>query len=192
MKIYTKQGDRGSTSLYKGHQVEKADPIIEVIGVVDECNSALGVALSQFSLEELLDPLRTQVLSVQSDLFDLGAHLASIHLEGNAQKGTFEEKTEQLELWIDQMESHLPPLKHFILPGGDPGGAQLHFARSLCRRAERCLAPQMKEGNIHPFAFIFLNRLSDYLFMLARLVNQITHSPEIPWISNKKDRLNTP
>lgn len=187
MKIYTKQGDEGKTTLYKGHQVDKGDPVVEVIGAVDECNSAIGVALSLFSLEELLDPLREQLLSVQSDLFDLGAHLAMIHIEGNASKGTFESKTKQLEQWIDHMDSHLPPLKHFVLPGGDPAGAQLHFARSLCRRAERQLTPHIPQ--IHPFAFIFLNRLSDYLFVLARTINQITHTPEIPWISNKKEHI---
>ncbi len=189
IKIYTKTGDKGSTSLFGGDTVSKQDPLIETIGAVDECNSALGLALCQFSLEEALDPIKEQLIEIQKELFELGAHIASAHVDGNIQEGIiFDEHVTQLEKWIDKMEKRLPQLRHFILPGGDPGGASLHLARSICRRAERRVAPLIESENISPSALIYLNRLSDYLFVVARLVNRITHSPETPWKPRKKSQ----
>lgn len=184
MKIYTKVGDGGNTFLFGGKKVAKNDPRVESYGDVDELNSFLGWAKTQIKAPEIVEKLET----VQKELFVLGADLAS-------PAGTkFSRKTPRigkkhvarLEKEIDILEMALPPLRTFILPGGHPGGAALHLARSVCRRAERACIPLLKAGSVSLEAQIYLNRLSDYLFVLARAVNHQERWPETPWLPGNK------
>ncbi|MDB2614368.1 cob(I)yrinic acid a,c-diamide adenosyltransferase [Chlamydiales bacterium] len=185
MKIYTKTGDKGTTTLYSGKKVSKYHAAIEAVGTIDECSSFLGLALSQLSLEQPLDKVRDQLIFIQNALFDLGAHVATPlnqATDDKIEKTRFNDgATKSLEKWIDKMEKKLTPLKTFILPGGDPAGATIHVARSVCRRAERLLVPLLEAKEIYPEAFIYINRLSDYLFVCARYVNCITYSTEVTW-----------
>lgn len=185
MKIYTRTGDDGMTSLFSGQRVKKNEPFIEAVGTIDECNSFIGFAVSLMSLEQELDKVKQQLSIVQHALFDLGAHVATPLLESSKEKlnrTRFDEMgTKDLEIWIDEYQAALPPLKHFILPGGDAAGSALHLARSICRRAERILVELYDLKEISKEALVFINRLSDYLFVLARYVNAVTHTPEIEW-----------
>lgn len=191
MKIYTKTGDRGETSLYTGQRVAKNDPFIEAIGSVDECNSSIGVALSFIGDHNVkFEIVKEQLRAVQHALFDVGAALATPRtraVNAKLDKTRFDsEATAFLEQWIDAMEVDLPPLHNFILPGGSQGGALLHLARSICRRAERLVVPLTKNTDVSEYVMIYLNRLSDYLFVLSRYVNHIAGSPETPWELHKK------
>lgn len=189
MKIYTKTGDAGFTSLYTGQRVLKNDPIIGAIGIVDECNSNIGAALAflpdglQFSL------IREELLTVQHALFDVGAALATPRTRASdrkIEKTRFdEESTGKLEHWIDAWEATLPSLKTFILPGGHPSGALLHVARSSCRTAERLVTPLQQNAEVSEHVLRYLNRLSDYLFVLSRAVNQLLQMPETSWAPHK-------
>lgn len=181
MKIYTKTGDKGETSLFTGDRVPKDDPFINALGTIDECNTAIGAALSFLPKE--LEETRSQLIYIQHALFDLGAAVAtprSRATEAKIKKTGFDaEGTQKLEQWIDAMEKDLPSLHTFILPGGHPAAALLHMARSACRSAERCLIPLLKE--ITPEVLIYLNRLSDYLFVATRAINAQTHTSETLW-----------
>src|SRR5256885_4593817 len=160
MKIYTKTGDAGETSLFGGTRVAKNDPRIEAYGTVDELNSFIGVARASWPSS----PIDGELDRIQSDLFDVGAHLAS---PGTSRFAAVDEaRIEALEQSIDAMTGELPPLKSFILPGGSMAAAQLHVARTICRRAERLVVPLGDEATIR-----YLNRLSDYLFTAARFAN---------------------
>ncbi|MCB1119608.1 MAG: cob(I)yrinic acid a,c-diamide adenosyltransferase [Chlamydiia bacterium] len=186
MKIYTRTGDKGHTTLFTGKKIPKNDLLMDAIGAVDETNSAIGSALSFFPAEtNTLLPLRYQLETIQHALFDVGAALATPRTEASAakiDKTRFDpEATKQLEEWIDTMESTLPPLKTFILPGGHPAGALLHLARSLCRRAERDALPLNQRGDLSDHVLMFLNRLSDYLFVSSRFLNHQLNSPETTW-----------
>lgn len=163
MKIYTKTGDKGMTSLLYGERAPKNDPRVEAYGTCDEANSMIGLACTYIKDNEVL-----QILSkVQFTLFQVGAQLATPH--GRQLKWQIEEKEiEYMENIIDKLESKLPVLSSFIVPGGGAGGATLHVARTIVRRAER-LAVSIE--NAHANALIYLNRLSDLLFVLARYVN---------------------
>lgn len=187
MKIYTKTGDKGETSLFTGQRVPKTDPFIEALGTVDECNSALGTALAFLPQTVEMTAIRQQLETVQHALFDVGAALATPRtkaLDSKLKKTRFdEEEIEQLEKWIDKMESELPPLKEFILPGGHPAGAVLHLARSICRRSERCVIPLNED--VSDTVLIYLNRLSDYLFSVSRYVNFLVKCPETKWMPHK-------
>ena len=149
-KIYTRTGDHGDTGLYGSRRVPKNDPLIDALGTIDECNSAIGLALSFLSK----GTLQTQLELIQHRLFDAGAELAGSKQPFDSTMAT------TLEQWIDAMQVELPPLNAFILPGGCPAGAALHLARSICRRAERALIPYKQKA----FFIFFSNRLSDYLF----------------------------
>jgi cob(I)alamin adenosyltransferase len=185
MKIYTRTGDDGTTSLFSGHRVKKSDSCIEALGSIDECNCFIGLALSFITLEQELEKVKTQLIAIQNALFDLGAHVATPLKESSKEKikkTRFDAGgTTELETWIDEMHLVLPPLKSFILPGGDPTGSSLHLARSVCRRAERGLVDLFEKEEISQDALKYINRLSDYLFVLARYVNHITHSGEVEW-----------
>lgn len=187
-KIYTRTGDKGNTSLFTGQRVLKNDPYIEALGSVDECNSSIGAALS-FMEPGTMDPLKKELEIIQHALFDLGAALATPRTRATNQKiektRFDEEATIVLEKWIDQMNSHLTPLKEFILPGGHPTAAMLHLARSLCRRAERSIIPLHQHADVSNPVLIYINRLSDYLFMAARYANHLTHTPETHWQHHK-------
>jgi cob(I)alamin adenosyltransferase len=182
VKIYTKTGDRGETGLFDGSRASKASPRVEAYGDVDELNAMLGVALA-FIRED--QELRSCLLDIQRDLFVVGAHLADpkarVATKRGAKASLTEDKVTQLERWIDHFEEQLPPLRQFILPGGSKGGATLHHARTVCRRAERQVVALSQQVDIAPLLIIYLNRLSDFLFVAARLENQRRNYAEIPW-----------
>ncbi|HUP64463.1 MAG TPA: cob(I)yrinic acid a,c-diamide adenosyltransferase [Thermoanaerobaculia bacterium] len=176
MKIYTRGGDRGETSLLGPERVRKDDPRIEAYGTVDELSSAIGVARAILG-EGSLDG---QLAAIQSDLFQVGSYLA-------ATKGGFATvepgRIDALEEAIDAMDASLPPLQSFILPGGSSQGAQLHLARTICRRAERRVVKLGGDDEAMSATIRYLNRLSDYLFVAARLANQERGVADVPWIA---------
>lgn len=185
MKIYTKTGDNGTTGLFGGQRVSKTDPRLEAYGTIDELNAVLGVVQSSIrptlTLPLELSPLLQQV---QIDLFVLGSHLATPYVEETIPKSLPNLRTDAV-VWveniIDYFEATLPPLKNFILPGGSATGSMLHVARTVCRRAERNVIILSETSYIKPEIIIYLNRLSDGLFVLARAVNQAENQPELPW-----------
>lgn len=187
MKIYTKTGDKGQTSLYSGQRVQKNDPFIEAVGTVDECNSAIGVAVAH--LPKANAKVKYQLETIQHALFDVGAAIATPRtraINSKLEKTRFDlEAAQCLEQWIDEMESELQPLTTFILPGGHPAGAHLHLARSICRRAERITVPLNQHAEVSDHVLIYLNRLSDYLFVASRYINHLNHSPETKWEHHK-------
>lgn len=189
MKVYTKTGDKGQTALFTGERVEKDDAFIEALGAIDECNSAVGAALALLPKIDSLKDLREQLIIIQHALFDVGAAVATPRTRApntKLNKTRFDHQaTEFLEKWIDAMESHLPKLSSFILPGGHPSGAMLHLARSLCRRAERRVIPIYRTSDISEDVLVYLNRLSDYLFVASRYLNLLTSSPETIWEHHK-------
>lgn len=185
MKIYTKTGDQGTTSLFTGERVHKDHPFIQALGTVDEGNSAIGTALAFLPKEESLLQIRQQLETIQHALFDIGAALATPRTRGSEQKikkTQFDrEAIDLLEKWIDDMVDQLPPLRTFILPGGHPAGAFLHLARSIIRRAERLVIPLYEQSDVDTHVLIYLNRLSDYLFITSRFINHLLQVPETPW-----------
>ena len=172
MKIYTKTGDSGETSLYSGERVRKSDPRVEVCGALDELNSLLGVALAA----GISSGGRSALRSLQVKLFAVGADVATTEGRREIPRISWEDAKE-LEGEIDAIVEGLPSQKSFILPGGCPGSAYLHLARTVCRRAEReaAAAGDLVRSDIR----IYLNRLSDYLFVLARRENQIAGCAEV-------------
>jgi len=162
-KIYTRTGDDGSTGLVANSRVQKDDARIEAMGDVDELNSALGLLLT----ETLPDDARTLLVQIQHRLFDLGGELAMPEYQTLSAAHTF-----ALETAIDHWNTSLPPLKDFILPGGSRSGAQCHLARTMCRRAERRLVHLHHLAPQRPEVLRYLNRLSDLLFVLARVLNR--------------------
>jgi cob(I)alamin adenosyltransferase len=182
VKIYTKTGDRGETGLFDGSRVPKHSPRVDAYGEVDELNAILGVALAFIRNDE---ELRACLLAIQRDLFVVGAHLADPTARVEAKRGEkahlTEEKVTQLEHWIDQFEEGLPPLRRFILPGGSKGGATLHHARTVCRRAERRIVALSQQVEVSPLIITYMNRLSDFLFVTARVENLRKNRPETPW-----------
>lgn len=189
MKIYTRKGDKGETSLFTGQRVPKDNAFIEALGAVDECNSAIGLALSHFPSGVELETTREQLITIQHALFDVGAALATPRttaVNTKLEKTRFDdEEILAVESWIDEMDTALPPLKAFILPGGAPAGAALHMARSICRMAERLTVPLHKNGDVADNVLMYLNRLSDYLFTASRYVNHLMNCPETTWQHRK-------
>ena len=183
MKIYTKSGDQGETSLLGGQRVPKDALRIEAYGTVDELNSALGIARAQKPSAEV-----DQILGlIQSDLFILGADLAaSGEKRSSAVQPLGRGPVERLEQTIDALDARLSPLTTFIIPGGSPLAAQLHLARTICRRAERHVVRLSKSEKVDPLCTMYLNRLSDTLFVVARYANHVEGVREIPWVSNRK------
>ena len=181
MKIYTKKGDRGDTSLFGGDIASKADARIDAYGTVDELNSFLGYVLAQ----SLSSESRSLLISVQHDLFVIGADLATPDPDKARIASCDESSVEKMELAIDRMEEVLPPLKQFILPGGGKAGASLHLARTVCRRAERRVVALAKETIIGAINITYLNRLSDLLFVMARYENHLSEEPETAWLKEQ-------
>ena len=178
MKIYTKTGDKGETSLYRGGRVPKDAPRLEAYGTLDELNSVIGQALAFLGHPgEWAEGVRGQLARVQKALFGLGAQLATVGEQPPAWRVKTDDIT-ALEQAIDTMELELMPLKTFVMPGGHPAGASLHVARTVSRRAERLVVAVAREDALDPNVLQYLNRLSDYLFVLARYVNQRLGSPE--------------
>jgi cob(I)alamin adenosyltransferase len=182
MKIYTKTGDRGETGLFAGGRVPKDDARVEAYGCVDELNAVVGVVRTR--LGDGLADVDAALHRIAGELFCLGADLAT-PLEANAAwiVRVDEAMVARLEAEIDRFEQELAPLTHFILPGGSPAGATLHFARTVCRRAERRTVSLAREVQLNDAALRYLNRLSDWLFVAARLVNRREGQEEEPWIS---------
>ena len=178
MKIYTKAGDKGDTKLFDGTQVRKDDPRVDAYGEVDELNATLGAAAAF-----LEDPeLKSILYDVQRDLFSIGAALADPRHKGSKEKSRLNPaRVTVLEQSIDRFETELPALRQFILAGGSPAGALLHVARTVCRRAERRVVAIKDSADVDPVVVEYMNRLSDFLFVLARLVNQREDQQEIPW-----------
>jgi cob(I)alamin adenosyltransferase len=178
MKIYTKTGDAGDTGLPGGGRVGKDAAVTEVFGNVDELNTVLGLARAA-GLPDDVDRLLDRI---QSELFDLGAEVARMGAESDSACRIDAADVRDLEQAIDQCDAELPPLRNFILPGGTLAAAKLHFARAVCRRAERSLVGMMRRPpELSPQILIYLNRLSDLLFVLARLVNVRSGQAETIW-----------
>jgi cob(I)alamin adenosyltransferase len=179
MKIYTRTGDAGTTGLFGGGRVEKDSVRVEAYGAVDELNAALGVA----SAASPAGASTERLAAIQKDLFAVGAELATAAGHESRLSTPLIAGTDiaRLEGWIDELELGLPPLRHFILPGGAAAGAALHAARTVCRRAERRVIAAGRERPVRSEVIVYLNRLSDLLFVLARSVNHAAGAPETPW-----------
>ena len=178
MKIYTRTGDTGDTSLFDGTRVKKNDARVDTYGDVDELNAWLGLARST-----LFAPVIDEALDrIQRDLFALGARIAdpAARIAGRVSKATLgDEDVARLEQLIDRLEDGVPPLRRFILPGGAAGGAALHVARTVCRRAERRMVAL--EPPLDAVLIRYVNRLSDLLFVMARAANHEAGAPEVEW-----------
>jgi len=177
VKIYTRTGDKGETGLLGGVRVKKHDPRIEAYGTVDELNAVLGVVRAEqpsLRVDQILE-------HVQNELFAVGAELATPTSAG-AHFGRVEEShVARLEEMIDLCEAELAPLKNFILPGGCPTAAQLHLARTVCRRAERLVVALAETAAVSSHIVVYLNRLSDLLFVLARFENARASVADVKW-----------
>ena len=181
MKIYTKTGDKGTTGLFGGGRVPKDDDRVEAYGGVDELNAIIGAARAAGPMPRVDEVL----VAVQRDLFAIGALLATPNIEKMhehlAKARIDDERIGQLERAIDACDAELEPLKSFIIPGGTPKAAALHVARTVCRRAERRVVHLSHSVEIPPLAVVYLNRLSDLLFSLARVANQRAGAGEVTW-----------
>lgn len=181
MKIYTRTGDDGSTGLIGGQRVAKSDARIDCYGTVDELNAAIGLVACGASTA-LLDKLRR----VQDELFVMGSHLA-LNRDDAATPGSVslpaleDVMVDRLEMEIDGAQSELPQLRTFILPGGTETASRLHLARTICRRAERLLVSFAQDRPVPPLMLVYLNRLSDWLFVQARFANHQAQVEDVPW-----------
>ena len=171
-KIYTRTGDKGTTGLGDGTRVAKDSPRVEAYGTVDELNSVLGVVLAH----ELQEPVRTALTRIQHELFDLGGELS---IPG--QRVIVPEHVQRLERELDAFNADLPPLKEFILPGGSPAAAACYLARAVCRRAERRVVSLARADAVNGEVIVYLNRLSDLLFVIARVLARAQGGTEILW-----------
>ncbi len=181
MKIYTRKGDDGSTGLYGGDRVRKSHPRVEAYGLVDELNAVLGWARAA-----VLPPRVDETLAqCQEACFRLGAHVATGADKDPGVEPVGDADIELLEAAIDRSEAELEPLKTFILPGGTEAAARLHVARTVCRRAERALVALREDGDAHAAELRWLNRLSDMLFVKARLANHNAGEKDVPWVPKK-------
>jgi cob(I)alamin adenosyltransferase len=179
VKIYTKTGDSGETSLFDGTRVRKTDPRVVAYGDVDELQACLGMARAA-TLPADLDEM---CVTLQRDLFALGARLAdpAHKIAKRVEKIVIDDRSvARLESWIDQLDTEIPPLRHFILSDGCPAGATLHLARTVCRRAERAIL-LLDAGAVEPIVVVYINRLSDLLFTMARAANHRAGTIETPW-----------
>jgi len=181
MKIYTKTGDTGQTALFGGGRVSKSHPRVEAYGDVDELNATLGVVLATDPTPRIDDV----VAPIQHDLFAIGALLATPDrekMERHLEKAKIDDaRIAELERAIDRGDDELEPLKAFIMPGGTPKAAALHVARTVCRRAERRVVDLAAETDVPAIVIVYMNRLSDLLFTLARVANKRGGSSEVTW-----------
>ncbi len=179
MRIYTKFGDKGNTSLFGGATVSKSDLRVDAYGNIDELNALLGVVLSSGTQKELSNVLKSSLKIIQKDLFVIGTELAT--------KGTKPKKIllpsriSELEAEIDALDAQLPLLRNFILPGGSKTSSLLHLARTICRRAERSIVALAQKETINPEIVVYINRVGDLLFMHARYANYKSRIPETIW-----------
>lgn len=184
MKIYTKKGDQGKTSLFGGGQFSKDHIRIEAYGTIDELNAHLGHLRDQLYEDEHTNLL----LDIQNQLFDIGANLATRPDKTPPFPLLDGEETRQLEQEIDRLEFDLPPLKNFILPGGHVSVSWCHICRTICRRAERRVVTLTAEEAVDPGVLVYLNRLSDYLFVLGRMIAFQKGAEEITWQGRTQKR----
>lgn len=185
MKIYTKTGDNGTTGLFGGKRIPKDDLRIEAYGTVDELNSFIGLLNSNFN-----EATQNYFLSeVQKRLFTIGSNLASDPEKRMITPDITDEDIQLLENAMDTMDQLLEPLKNFILPGGDTAISYAHVCRTICRRAERRVITLDRASIVDPKIIIYLNRLSDYFFVLSRYIGHSKDIPEIPWIARKNSTL---
>lgn len=179
-KIYTKTGDKGKTSLLGGKKVAKSDLRIEAYGNVDELNSFIGYLRDHNEVEARIG---NQFYWVQEYLFSIGSLLATeSDFNGFELPGITEAEITQLEAWIDKYTEELPPLKNFILPGGHQVVSLCHLCRTVCRRTERSIERLSQEEELDELILPFMNRLSDYFFIMARKLGKDLEAPEIPWV----------
>jgi cob(I)alamin adenosyltransferase len=179
VKIYTKTGDTGETSLFDNSRVSKADARVDAYGEVDELNACLGAALAaglDADLASLVEELQKELFAVGARLADPGKRIA----DRVAKATVTDDEIQRLEQAIDRLETGIPPLQRFILPGGSPAGALLHLARTVCRRAERRVVGLGPDA-VEPAVIVYLNRLSDLLFVMARAANHRAGVPETEW-----------
>ena len=183
-KIYTKTGDKGETSLYGGTRVSKAAARVESYGTLDELNAFIGLAKSEISDEKVL----SQLQKIQFDLFTVGSEAATptdkmLLANGKNRLDLMisEKEITELELWMDDFDAELEPLRFFILPSGGKAAATLHVCRTVCRRAERAMVFLNETEEVRPELIKYLNRLSDYLFILARYISKISGEKEDYW-----------
>jgi len=184
MKIYTKTGDKGETSLYGGTRVSKAAARVESYGTLDELNAFIGLAKAEISDEKVLNQLQ----KIQFDLFTVGSEAATptdklILANGKNRLDLMisEKEISELELWMDDLDAELEPLQFFILPSGGKAAASVHVCRTVCRRAERAMVYLNETEEVRPELIKYLNRLSDYLFILARYISKISGEKEEYW-----------
>lgn len=178
MKIYTKTGDLGKTSLFGGRRISKDDLRIEAYGTIDELNSHIGLLCAA----NLSPEIKTKLHQIQSYLFVIGSNLAADPEKSDLKiPALSDEQTRFLETEIDAMESQLSPLRFFILPGGDLSCSQAHLCRTVCRRAERRAVSLSQIEAVNEHIIVYLNRLSDYFFVLARYIAHLNKSDEIYW-----------
>ncbi|MDD5171544.1 MAG: cob(I)yrinic acid a,c-diamide adenosyltransferase [Candidatus ainarchaeum sp.] len=176
MRIYTKFGDKGNTSLLGGVTVPKSDPRLEAYGAVDELNAVLGIVVAFSEKRSQVDSLSR----IQNDLFIIGAELSS---KGAKTKQISPKRVSEIESEIDKIEADLPPLHHFIVPGGSKTASLLHLARTVCRRAERTIVALSQKEKVNPDIIVYMNRVGDLLFVLGRSENYKKKVPEITWRS---------
>lgn len=179
MKIYTGTGDDGSTGLFGGARVEKDALRVDAYGTVDETSSALGLARA-LGVPAAVDAI---LATLQSDFFALGAELACVPGKEDKLGVPLLDAAAiaQIEAWIDEHDAELPPLRSFIVPGGTPGAGALHVARTTCRRAERRVVTLAREGGVRTDLLVYLNRVNDLLFVLARRANHMAGVTDVPW-----------
>ena len=189
VKIYTKRGDRGETSLFGGKPASKASVLVEAYGKVDELNAAIGWARAVLGLPAGAGgdgELDAVLAGLQTSLFELGAELATPPgVTSKASRPMDEEDVARLERIIDRLQAELAPQTHFVLPGGGEPAAALHLCRTVCRRAERRLVRLRETEPVGAQALIFLNRLSDLLFVMARVANHRAGIADVPWIARR-------
>jgi cob(I)alamin adenosyltransferase len=181
-KIYTRTGDEGDTSLLGGRRVKKDDARMEAIGSLDELNAAIGVARAHFARgNKSVEQLDAELAEVQHRLFELGAELAAVALDRARSALISDSDVSDLEAAIDRHDASLAPLRAFILPGGLPAAAQLHFARSVARRCERRLVALAARDPLRSEVLRYINRLGDWLFVAARAANHAGSVPDVHW-----------
>ena len=180
-KIYTKTGDKGETSLFGGKRLPKNDDRIDAYGTIDELNSFIGWLRDSVEKEDLKNNLK----EIQDRLFTIGSNLASDPSKNMITPDVIEADVEFLEQQIDAMEEELTPLKHFVLPGGHSSVSICHVCRTVCRRAERCIISLSQSEKVEEIIIRYVNRLSDYFFVLGRKISQVVGAEEVKWIPRK-------
>ena len=192
MKLYTKSGDDGSTGLFGGDRVAKDHPRVEAYGAVDELNAALGLVAASVSHSlqgEIAQEFAAVLASLQSRLFDLGADLSTPETSPHAARiaRMAQRHVDEAERWIDQIDGRNDPMRQFVLPGGTELAARLHLARTIARRAERRLVALARLESINPLTIVYLNRVSDLLFAMARQANKAAGVADVPWVAQSPD-----